>query len=51
MEGLVRAFQIEHGVPSVTGYLGPYTVNVMRSLNDIEKMDPSDEPSSDVKLI
>ncbi len=51
MEGLVRAFQIEHGVPSVTGYLGPYTVNVMRSLNDIEKMDPSDEPSNDVKLI
>lgn len=51
MEGLVRAFQIDHDLEYVTGYLGPATINTMRSLKDIKKMDPSDEPSKDVKLI
>ena len=38
MEGLIRAFQIENNVPNATGYLGPYTVNVMKNLPKISKM-------------
>ena len=35
MEGLVRAFQLQNGVPNATGYLGPYTVQVMKNLPTI----------------
>lgn len=51
IEGLIRAFQIENGVPNVTGYLGPYTVGVMKSLQEISIMDPNDEPNPNVALI
>lgn len=51
IEGLIRAFQIENGVPNVTGYLGPYTVGVMKRLQEISIMDPNDEPNPNVALI
>lgn len=51
IEGLIRAFQIENGVPNVTGYLGPYTVGVMKGLQEISIMDPNDEPNPNVALI
>lgn len=51
IEGLIRAFQIQNGVPNVTGYLGPYTVNVMKSLPEITKMNPDDEIDPNVCLI
>lgn len=51
IEGLIRAFQIQNNVPNVTGYLGPYTVNVMKSLPEIKKMDPEDESDPNVCLI
>lgn len=51
IEGLIRAFQIENGVPNVTGYLGPYTVGVMKDLQEISIMDPNDEPNPNVALI
>ncbi|WP_300836636.1 peptidoglycan-binding protein, partial [uncultured Dubosiella sp.] len=51
IEGLIRAFQIQNGVPNVTGYLGPYTVNVMKNLPEITKMDPEDESDPNVCLI
>lgn len=51
IEGLIRAFQIENGVPNVTGYLGPYTVGVMKCLQEISIMDPNDEPNPNVALI
>ncbi|WP_304736946.1 glycoside hydrolase domain-containing protein [Dubosiella newyorkensis] len=51
IEGLIRAFQIQNKVPNVTGYLGPYTVNVMKNLPEITKMDPEDESDPNVCLI
>lgn len=51
MEGLVRAFQIQNGVPNATGYLGPYTVQVMKNLPTISKMDPEDDADPNVCLI
>lgn len=51
IEGLVRAFQIQNNVPNVTGYLGPYTIQVMKNLPKISKMDPEDEPDPNVCLI
>lgn len=51
MEGIVRAFQIENNVPNATGYLGPYTINVMKNLQPIIKMDPNDDSSRNVCLI
>ena len=51
MEGLVRAFQLQSGVPNATGYLGPYTVQVMKNLPTISKMDPEDDADPNVCLI
>lgn len=51
MEAIIRAFQIQNGVPNVTGYAGPYTIGVMKNLAPISKMDPSDPSSINVCLI
>ena len=51
MEGLIRAFQIENNVPNATGYLGPYTVNVMKNLPKISKMSVDDDSNPNVCLI
>lgn len=51
MEGIIRAFQIQNGVSSVTGTVGPLTISVMKSLPVISKMDPDDTSSINVCLI
>lgn len=51
MQGIIRAFQIQNGVSSVTGTVGPLTISKMKSLPVIEKMDPDDESSVNVCLI
>ena len=51
MEGLIRAFQIENNVPNATGYLGPYTVKVMKNLPKISKMSVDDDSNPNVCLI
>ncbi len=50
MQGIVRAFQIQHDIPG-TGILGPTTIAKMQEMLPIYKMDPSDEPLIDVCLI
>lgn len=51
MQGLIRAFQIQNGVSSITGSVGPLTISKMKSLPVIEKMDPNDQSSINVCLI
>ena len=51
MEGIIRAFQIQNGISSITGTVGPMTLSVMKSLPTISKMDPDDTPSVNVCLI
>ena len=51
MQGIIRAFQIENGVPNPTGNLGPNTISKMKSLSPISKMDPNDTPRVNVCLI
>lgn len=51
IEGLIRAFQIQNNVPNVTGYLGPYTIQVMKNLAEISIMDPNSTPNPNVCLI
>lgn len=41
----------KNGVPNATGYLGPYTVQVMKNLPTISKMDPEDDADPNVCLI
>ncbi len=50
MEGIIRAFQIQNHV-SATGAAGPLTLQKMKSLSPILKMDPDDEPSINVCLL
>lgn len=45
------SFQIENNVPNATGYLGPYTVNVMKNLPKISKMSVDDDSNPNVCLI
>lgn len=51
MQGIIRAFQIQNHVSSVTGSVGPLTLSKMKSLPIISKMDPDDEGSVNVCLI
>lgn len=51
MQGIIRAFQIQNHVSSVTGSVGPLTLSKMKSLPIISKMDPDDESSVNVCLI
>lgn len=51
MQGIIRAFQIENGVSSVTGTVGPLTIGKMKELAVIEKMSPDDESKVNVCLI
>lgn len=50
-QGIIRAFQIENGVTPVTGNIGNLTLNKMRSLATISKMDPNDEPNPNVSIL
>ena len=51
MQGIIRAFQIQNGISSITGTVGPLTIEKMKSLPVIEKMSPNDESSINVCLI
>lgn len=51
MEGIIRAFQIHNNVGGVTGVVGQATMNKMRSLPIITKMDPNDDGDINVCLI
>ena len=51
MEGIIRAFQIQNGVSSVTGTVGPLTIRKMKDLPIIQKMDPNAASSINVCLI
>jgi len=51
MEGLIRAFQIQNGVPDATGFLGPVTIAKMKSLPKIKKMAADDDALINVCLI
>ncbi|SEG02514.1 glycoside hydrolase domain-containing protein [Lachnospira multipara] len=51
MQGIIRAFQIQNGIIPATGTVGPLTVEKMKSLPNISKMDPNDEPQINVCLI
>lgn len=51
MQGIIRAFQLQNGVPNPTGNLGPNTINKMKSLSPISKMNANDQPNVNVCLI
>ena len=51
MQGIIRAFQIENGMFSITGTVGPITIGVMKSLEQISLMDPNGPISNNVALI
>lgn len=51
MQGIIRAFQIQNGVTSITGTVGPITIDTMKKLPIIEKMNPDDASSINVCLI
>lgn len=51
MQGIIRAFQIQNGISSITGTVGPLTIQKMKDLGEIEKMDPNDDSSINVCLI
>ena len=44
MQGIIRAFQIQNGISTITGTVGPLTINTMKKLAIITKMDPNDTP-------
>lgn len=50
-QGLIRAFQIENNVSSVTGVVGDATLNKMRSLPTISKMNPNDTVNPNVCIL
>ena len=35
MQGIIRAFQIENGISTITGTAGPLTINAMKKLSII----------------
>ena len=51
MQAIIRAFQIQNGIPKITGTVGPTTAEAMINLPEIQKMDPNDESSINVCLI
>lgn len=51
MTGIIRAFQIQNGVSSIIGTVGPETIDKMKKLGEIEKMSPNDASSINVCLI
>ena len=51
MQGIIRAFQIQNGVSSITGTVGPLTIGKMKQLPVIVKMSPSDASLINVCLI
>lgn len=51
MQGIIRAFQIQNGISMITGTVGPLTINAMKKLPIITKMDPNDTPQVNVCLI
>lgn len=50
-KGIIRAFQIENGISPVTGTVGNITLNKMRSLNDISKMNANDPGNPNVCIL
>ncbi len=50
-QGLIRAFQIENNVSPVTGVVGNATLNKMRSLPTVSKMEPSDASNPNVCIL
>lgn len=50
-QGIIRAFQIENGILPVTGNVGNLTLNKMRSLDPISKMDTDDTPKPNVCIL
>lgn len=52
MQGIIRAFQIQNGISTITGTVGPLTINTMKKLSHYyQKMDPNDTPQVNVCLI
>ncbi len=51
MEGIIRAFQINNGVSSITGTTEPVTIKKMKSLPVITKMSPDSDSDINVCLI
>lgn len=50
MQGIIRAFQIQNGISTITGTVGPLTINTMKKLAIITKMDPNDTPQVNCML-
>lgn len=50
-KGIIRAFQIENGISPVTGTVGNITLNKMRSLGDISKMNANDPGNPNVCIL
>lgn len=50
-KGIIRAFQIENGISPVTGTVGNITLNKMRSLSDISKMNAKDPGNPNVCIL
>ena len=51
MQGIIRAFQNSEWISTITGTVGPLTINTMKKLAIITKMDPNDTPQVNVCLI
>lgn len=51
MQGIIRAFQIHNGTNGVTGGVGPSTIEKMKGLAVIDKMNPNDPSDINVCLI
>ena len=50
-KGIIRAFQIENGISPVTGTVGNITLNKIRSLSDISKMNANDPGNPNVCIL
>ncbi|MCR1961047.1 hypothetical protein CWE04_08080 [Thomasclavelia cocleata] len=50
-QGIIRAFQIENGVTPVTGNVGDVTLDKMRSLPKISKMNANDKSNANVCIL
>lgn len=50
-QGIIRAFQIENGITPITGNIGNLTLNAMRNLGNIAKMNPDDESNPNVCIL
>lgn len=50
-KGIIRAFQIENGISPVTGTVGNITLNKMRFLSDISKMNANDPGNPNVCIL